>query len=124
MPTYDYRCPNGHQFEVFQRMSDDPISECAECGARAERQISGGAGFLFKGEGFYITDYRSEEYRRKASAESETPSAVPEGRSEKGDGSTKAKSGAEKGNSSTKTESGSGDGGGTKSGTSDSPSDG
>ena len=69
MPTYDYRCPNGHQFDLFQRMSEDPVSECPECGARAERQISGGAGFLFKGDGFYITDNRSEDYKKKASAE-------------------------------------------------------
>lgn len=69
MPTYDYRCPAGHEFERFQRMSDDPGAECPECGKEAERVISGGAGFLFKGEGFYITDYRSEEYKKKASAE-------------------------------------------------------
>lgn len=69
MPTYDYRCPDGHEFERFQRMSDDPRAECPTCGKEAERVISGGAGFLFKGEGFYITDYRSDEYRKKASAE-------------------------------------------------------
>lgn len=69
MPTYDYRCPNGHEFELFQRMSDDPQAPCPECGETAERVISGGAGVLFKGEGFYITDYRSEEYKKKASAE-------------------------------------------------------
>lgn len=69
MPTYDYVCPRGHEFEVFQKMTDDPVATCPECGEPAERQISGGAGFLFKGEGFYITDYRSEDYKRKASAE-------------------------------------------------------
>ena len=69
MPTYDYECPDGHRFEVFQKMSDDPVSECPECGKPAERKISGGAGFLFKGEGFYITDYRSDDYKKKASAE-------------------------------------------------------
>jgi len=66
MPTYDYRCPNGHAFEVFQKMSDEPGAACPECGADAERQLSGGAGFLFKGDGFYITDYRSESYRKAA----------------------------------------------------------
>ncbi len=70
MPTYDYRCPEGHEFEVFQKMSDDPEAECPECGKPAERVISGGAGFLFKGEGFYITDYRSDEYKKKAAKES------------------------------------------------------
>ena len=57
MPTYEYRCPKGHEFERFQRMSDDPASECPECGQMSERLLSGGAGFIFKGEGFYITDY-------------------------------------------------------------------
>ncbi|MBM4184766.1 MAG: zinc ribbon domain-containing protein [Gemmatimonadetes bacterium] len=69
MPTYDYECPKGHRFEVVQRMTDKPVASCPRCKARARRQISGGAGFLFKGEGFYITDYRSEDYKKKASAE-------------------------------------------------------
>lgn len=69
MPTYDYECRKGHRFELFQKMTDEPVAECPECGAEASRQISGGAGFLFKGEGFYITDYRSDEYRKKASAD-------------------------------------------------------
>ena len=69
MPTYDYQCQKGHRFEVFQRMSDDPVAECPECGEAAQRMISGGAGFLFKGDGFYITDYRSDDYKKKASAE-------------------------------------------------------
>ena len=70
MPTYDYQCTAcGHAFELFQKMSDEPVAECPECGEQAERQISGGAGFLFKGEGFYITDYRSEDYKKKAAKE-------------------------------------------------------
>lgn len=70
MPTYEYRCPVcQHDFEKFQRMSDDPVAECPECGAAAERRLSAGAGFLFKGSGFYITDYRSEGYKKAASAE-------------------------------------------------------
>lgn len=69
MPTYEYRCPEGHEFEVFQRISAEPGATCPECGRPAERQISAGAGFLFKGEGFYITDYRSQDYKKKASAE-------------------------------------------------------
>lgn len=47
-------------------MSDDPVADCAECGSEAQRLISGGAGLLFKGEGFYITDYRSEGYKKAA----------------------------------------------------------
>lgn len=74
MPTYEYRCPDGHEFELFQRMSDEPGADCPECGKRAERLLSGGGGLLFKGEGFYITDYRSAEYKKKAKAESAGPS--------------------------------------------------
>ena len=70
MPTYEYRCRDcGRDFEVFQRMSDRPGAPCPGCGRPAERLISGGAGFLFKGDGFYITDHRSEDYRRKAREE-------------------------------------------------------
>ena len=70
MPTYEYRCPEGHEFEVFQRMSDEPGADCPECGQAAERQFSTGGGLLFKGDGFYITDYRSADYKKQASAES------------------------------------------------------
>jgi len=71
MPTYEYRCGDcGRDFERFQRMSDEPRAPCPECGTRAERLISGGAGLLFKGEGFYITDYRSDAYRERAREES------------------------------------------------------
>lgn len=69
MPTYEYRCPEGHDFEVFQRMSDPPAADCPECGRPGQRLLSGGAGFLFKGEGFYITDYRPESYKKAAEAE-------------------------------------------------------
>ena len=69
MPTYDYECPDGHRFELFQRMSDEPGAACPQCGEAAQRRISGGAGFLFKGEGFYITDYRSDAYKKQASAD-------------------------------------------------------
>lgn len=58
MPTYEYRCSNcGHCFERFQRMSDAPLSACPECGGAVERLISAGGGILFKGSGFYATDY-------------------------------------------------------------------
>ncbi len=69
MPTYEYRCPNGHEFEMFQRMSEPPVATCPQCGAQAERLLSAGAGLLFKGSGFYITDYRSESYKKAAQAE-------------------------------------------------------
>jgi len=88
MPTYDYQCRGGHVFEVFQRMSDEPVATCPDCGAAAQRKISGGAGFLFKGEGFYITDYRSDDYKKKASAE--TGSASGDGAASKTGGSSAA----------------------------------
>lgn len=69
MPTYEYRCPEGHEFELFQRMSDEPGADCPSCGKAAERMLSAGAGLLFKGEGFYITDYRSDDYRKAEKAE-------------------------------------------------------
>jgi len=69
MPTYEYRCPKGHRFDVFQKMSDPPVATCPECGKPGERMIVPGAGFLLKGEGFYITDYRSEDYKKKAASE-------------------------------------------------------
>jgi putative FmdB family regulatory protein len=56
MPLYDYRCENGHTFEVMQRMSDDPITECVECGAPVQRVLHPPA-VHFKGSGFYTTDY-------------------------------------------------------------------
>ena len=57
MPTYEYQCPEGHEFENFQKMSDKPRAKCPVCGKPATRKISGGAGLVFKGSGFYITDY-------------------------------------------------------------------
>jgi putative FmdB family regulatory protein len=57
MPTYEYQCPDGHVFEKFQKMTDKPRAKCPVCGKPAVRQISGGAGLVFKGSGFYITDY-------------------------------------------------------------------
>jgi putative FmdB family regulatory protein len=57
MPTYEYQCPDGHVFEKFQKMSDKPRADCPVCGKAASRKISGGAGLVFKGTGFYITDY-------------------------------------------------------------------
>ena len=70
MPTYEYRCPKGHEFELVQKMSDEPGAACPEGGGASERLISRGGGLLFKGEGFYITDYRSKEYKKSAEAES------------------------------------------------------
>src|SRR5262245_10930207 len=70
MPTYEYECENGHRFELFQSMKDEPLSQCTQCGAKAKRLIGPGAGFLFRGGGFYSTEYRSKDYKQKAKAES------------------------------------------------------
>ncbi len=70
MPTYDYECTScGHEFEKFQKITEDPVLECPECGEEARRVLSGGAGVLFKGSGFYSTDYRSESYKKAAEKE-------------------------------------------------------
>jgi len=72
MPTYDYRCKAcGHAFEEFQMMSDPVLRKCPECKKlKLERLIGAGAGFLFKGSGYYVTDYRSKGYKddKKADA--------------------------------------------------------
>jgi len=57
MPTYEYLCPEGHRFELIQKITGKPRAKCPVCGKPATRQISGGAGLVFKGSGFYITDY-------------------------------------------------------------------
>ena len=70
MPTYDYECRKcGHRFEVFHSMSDDTARRCPKCKSKARRVPSAGAGLLFKGSGFYITDYRSSSYKEKAKQE-------------------------------------------------------
>jgi putative FmdB family regulatory protein len=60
MPTYEYACPKcGHQFEQFQSMRDEPLKKCPKCGKTGlKRLVGGGAGLIFKGSGFYITDYK------------------------------------------------------------------
>lgn len=74
MPTYEYRCAAcGHEFERFQSIKADPIRTCPRCKKRkVERLISGGGAVLFKGSGFYETDYRSESYKKAAEAEKKT----------------------------------------------------
>jgi putative FmdB family regulatory protein len=85
MPTYEYVCEKcGHQFEQFQPISAKPLETCPEnaCAqkrwgkGKVKRAISGGAGLLFKGSGFYITDYRSEKYKEAAKKDS-APAASP-----------------------------------------------
>jgi putative FmdB family regulatory protein len=77
MPTYQYKCSKcGEVFEAFQKMSDLPIEDCPHCQGKVERIISGGAGFLLKGSGFYATDYRSSEYKKAAAADISKPEII------------------------------------------------
>lgn len=70
MPTYEYRCRQcGHEFELFQSMNDEPVKICPKCQGEVQRLISTGAGLIFKGSGFYITDYRSEAYKKAEKAD-------------------------------------------------------
>lgn len=103
MPTYEYVCEKcGHEFEVFQSMKDPPLKVCPKelCKleqwgrGKVKRRIGAGAGLIFKGSGFYITDYRSESYKSAAKKESE--SAKP--------ASTESKPGSSTGTSSKTTE--------------------
>ncbi|MCX7825113.1 MAG: zinc ribbon domain-containing protein [Verrucomicrobiae bacterium] len=76
MPTYEYECNKcGHVFEVFQTIKEPPKKTCPRCKGRVRRLIGTGAGLLFKGSGFYITDYRSESY--KSAAKKESPAPTP-----------------------------------------------
>ncbi len=71
MPTYDYECQAcGHQFEKFQPITATPVRKCPNCGKRKAKRLPGtGAGIIFKGEGFYQTDYRSSSYKKQAEKE-------------------------------------------------------
>lgn len=77
MPTYDYICDScGHEFEAYERITADPQTECPECKLpRLRRKIGPGAAILFKGSGFYQTDYRSDSYKK--AAEADKPSSEP-----------------------------------------------
>lgn len=87
MPTYEYRCENGHDFEAFQKMSDAPLDTCPECGGPAERRISSGAGLVFKGSGFYITDYKRAGEKKGSGEGGDAKSSDEKGDSGKSSGS-------------------------------------
>jgi len=77
MPTYQYKCNScGHEFEEFQSITEAPLDKCPKCGKKPRRIITGGAGFLLKGSGFYTTDYRSESYKAAARKDTEASSAA------------------------------------------------
>src|SRR5213076_2390134 len=95
MPIYEYRCENGHTFEVMQRMTDDPVTECEVCGAPVQRVLHPVA-VHFKGKGFYNTDYGTKKRQRelKAAGEGSSSSGSDSGSSSSGDGSSGGDSGS------------------------------
>jgi len=102
MPTYEYECQKcGHRFEEFQSMKDAALTKCPKCKGKLKRLVGAGAGFIFKGSGFYTTDYRSSSYqeKKKSSESSAKPAesaksegAKPEGAKSEGAKSEGAKS--------------------------------
>ena len=92
MPTYDYQCGGcQHEFEHFQSISSAVLRKCPECGAmKLKRLIGAGAAVVFKGSGFYQTDYRSESYKKRASQDSSSGSSGSESKSDSGTKSDKA----------------------------------
>ncbi|MFH1570622.1 MAG: zinc ribbon domain-containing protein [Gemmatimonadota bacterium] len=84
MPTYEYECKKcGQRFEEVQSIKAAPLKRCPRegCGGRVQRLIGGGGGLLFKGSGFYITDYRSDSYKKAAKAETGSESSSGSGSS-------------------------------------------
>src|SRR2546423_11531936 len=79
MPTYEYACPKcGHTFELFQSMNDAPLTKCPKCGKTGlKRLVGGGAGLIFKGSGFYITDYKNKGGPKKEGGESKPAESKP-----------------------------------------------
>ncbi len=92
MPTYDYKCQKcGHQFEVFQSMKDDRLTDCPleECDGSVKRLLGTGAGIIFKGSGFYETDYRSASYKKGQTADSSGSTSGESGGSSAGSSDSK-----------------------------------
>ncbi|MBE7438715.1 MAG: zinc ribbon domain-containing protein [Spirochaetales bacterium] len=78
MPTYTYHCPAcDRNFDVFQSMKDEPLRSCDVCGAAVQRMIGAGAGIVFKGSGFYVTDYRKSEPSSTTNAAAEKSGPAP-----------------------------------------------
>ena len=124
MPTYEYRCPTGHEFERFYRKISDaaPGVTCPECGKVAERIMSAGGGFAFKGSGFYLTDYGKNAHRAPAAkSDSGGEGAGASGENapaSKESASSESSSGSKESSSSTKETSGSKDSGSAAKGSS------
>src|SRR5437764_5865088 len=95
MPTYDYVCDNcQHKWELFQSIKAEAVRKCPECGKnKARRRIGPGAGIIFKGSGFYQTDYRSDSYKQAADADSKSQSSASSSTAETKSGSSDKSSG-------------------------------
>lgn len=92
MPTYDYECQKcQHTWELFQPITAKPVKKCPECGKSSARRVIGpGAAILFKGSGFYLTDYRSDSYKKAAEADKKSSEpASKDGSASKSDGGAK-----------------------------------
>ena len=72
MPTYEYKREDGTTFEIKQSINDDKLEKCPETGQKVKRIISGGGGVVYKGEGWYVTDYKDNDRKEKAKAEKKT----------------------------------------------------
>ena len=107
MPTYDYRCEAcQHEWELFQKMSDDPVKKCPECKKKKATRLFGtGAAVVFKGSGFYETDYRSESYKKgEKKAKESAKETSKEG--SKGDSASASKSKSSQSSSGSKSKDG------------------
>ena len=69
MPTYEYKREDGTTFEIKQSINDDPLEECPDTGQKVKRVITGGGGVVYKGDGWYVTDYKDTDRKEKAKAE-------------------------------------------------------
>jgi len=93
MPTYEYACPKcGHEFEQFQSMRDEPLKKCPKCKkAGVKRLVGAGAGLIFKGTGFYITDYKNKKGAGEADSSSSTSTKSTEAKAPETKSSFEAK---------------------------------
>ena len=93
MPTYDYECKAcGHNFEKFQSITASAIRKCPSCKKlKVRRLIGAGAGIIFKGSGFYQTDYRSDSYKKAAEQDKPTPSSSSDSKATEANSSKSAK---------------------------------
>jgi putative FmdB family regulatory protein len=106
MPTYEYECKKcGYNFEVFQSMSDEPLKTCVKCGNEVRRLILGGAGVIFKGSGFYVTDKVADKAADKAAGKGKGPdskTAATESKTTETSGTTQNTSASPTGGDTTK----------------------